>query len=124
MNGHTIVIPEQVYAELMPVAAQEARDIQELVSDALRRYLWEARERQMDREMEAFRAMHAELKQRYLGQFIAMQNGTVVDSDADRVALSRRVRQTHGNAVVLITQVEQEPEREWMMRSPRLERGE
>jgi hypothetical protein len=123
MNGHTIVIPEQVYAELMPMAAQEDKDIGELVNEALRRYLWEARERQMDREMETYRALHAELKQRYLGQFVAIHHGAVVDSGADRVALSRQVRQKYGNAVVLITQVEQEPEREWMMRSPRFERG-
>ena len=123
MIGHKIVISEQVYAELMPVAAQENRDIEQVVGEALQRYLWEARERQMDRELEAYRAMHADLKQRYLGRYVAIQNGTVVDTDADRVALSKRVRQKLGNTVVLILRVEQAAEREFMLRSPHFERG-
>ena len=123
MNTRTIVIPEQVYVELVPVAAQEDKNVEELVNEVLRRYLWEARERQMDREMEAYRAMHTELKQRFQGQYLAIYNRAVIDSDADRITLSKRVRQQYGHAVVFITQVAQEPERELMMRSPRFERG-
>lgn len=67
MNGHTVTIPEQVYTELVPMAAQENKDIEQIVGEAVRRYLWEARERQMDRELEAYRAMHTDLKSRYLG---------------------------------------------------------
>ena len=67
--------------------------------------------------------MHTDLKQRFLGQYAAICNGALVDSDADRAALARRVRRQYGNAAVLITRVEPEPEREFTLRSPRFERG-
>jgi DNA repair protein RadC len=38
------------------------KEISELVNEALQRYLWEAKERKIDREMETYRTMHAELK--------------------------------------------------------------
>ncbi len=41
-----------------------------------------------------------------------------MDHDADRRALSRRVRQKYGGVAVLITPVEEKPEREFLMQSP------
>lgn len=120
---HRVLIPDQVFAELAPIAKQEDKEISELVTEALRQYLWEAKERKIDREMEAYRTMHAELKQRFLGKYVAIHNGELVDHDADRRALSRRVRQKYGSVAVLITPVADEPEREFLMLSPRFERG-
>jgi len=120
---HTVLISEQVLAELAPIAEREDKEISELVNEALRRYLWEVRERKIDREMEAYRAMHAELKRRFLGEYVAIHNGKLIDHDTDRRALSRRVRQKYGNVAVLITPVEDKPERELLMLSPRFERG-
>jgi len=68
--------------------------------------------------MEAYRTMHAELKQRFLGEYVAIHNGELVDHDADRRALSRRVRQKYRSVAVLITPVEEKPEREFLMQSP------
>jgi len=123
MTKHSILIPDQVFAELMPIAEQEDKDVGELVNEALRKYLWEAKERKIDQEIEAYRSMHAELKGRFLGQYVAIHNGELVDHDIDRQMLSRRVRQKFGSAAVLITPVEKEPEREFSMLSPRLQRG-
>jgi len=123
MTEHNVLIPDQVLAELMPVLEQEGKEISDLVTEALRHYLWEAKERKIEREMEAYRAMHGELKQRFLGQYVAIHNGELVDHDADRHALSSRVRREYSNAAVLIIPVEDEPEREFLMLSPRFERG-
>ena len=123
MTEHHVLIPDQVFTELMPVAEQENKKISELINEALRQYLWEAKERKIDREMEAYRTSHGELKQRFLGEYVAIHHGELVDHDADRRALSRRVRQKYGSAAVLIAPVEEEPEREFLMRSPRFERG-
>lgn len=123
MAKHRVLIQDYMFAELIPIAEQEDKEIEDLVSEALRQYLWEAKERKIDREMEAYRAMHAELKQRFLGEYVAIHNGELVDHDADRRALSRRVRQKYENVAVLITPVEEEPEREFLMLSPRFERG-
>ena len=84
---------------------------------------WEAKERKIDQEMEAYRAMHVKLKQRFLGKYVAIHDGELVDHDADRRALFQRVRQKYGSAAVLITPVEEKAEREFLMLSPRFERG-
>ncbi len=123
MTEHRVLIPDRVFTELTPVAEQENKKISELVNEALRQYLWEAKERKIDREMEAYRTMHAELKQRFLGEYVAIHNGELVGHDADRRALSRRVREKYGSVAVLITPVEEKPEREFLMQSPRFERG-
>jgi len=123
MAEHLVLVQDQVFTELIPIAEQENREMGELVNEALCRYLWEAKERKIDREMEAYRAMHAQLKQRFLGEYVAVHNGELVDHDADRRALSRRVRQEYGGAAVLITPVEEKPEREFLILSPRFERG-
>ena len=119
MIEHRVLIPDRVFAELTPIAEQEGKGISDLVNEALRQYLWEARERKIDREMKAYRAMHTELKQRFFGQYVAIHDGALVDHDADRRALSRRVRQKYGSVAVLITPVEEAPEREFLMLSPR-----
>ena len=123
MAEHSVLIPDQVFAELMPIVEQEGKKVSELITEALRQYLWEAKERKIDREMEAYRAMHAELKQRFSGEYVAIHDGELVDHDADRCALSRRVREEYGDVAVLITPVEESPEREFLMHSPRFERG-
>jgi len=123
MTEHTVSIPDQVLAELMPVLEQEGKEIDDLVAEALQQYLWEAKERKIDQEMTAYRAMHRELKQRFLGAYVAIHNGELVDHDADRSALSSRVRQKYKNVAVLILPVQDEPEREFLMLSPRWERG-
>lgn len=123
MKEHSVLVADQVFAELVPIAEEENKEISELVNEALRKYLWEARERKIERETEAYRTLHAELKQRFSGEYVAIHDGELVDHDADRRALSRRVRQKYGNAAVLITPVEDEPEREFLILSPRFERG-
>ena len=49
-----------------------------------------------------------------------MLNGCVVDHDADRVALGRRIRTRYGNTPVLITPVRQEARQTIVIRRPRL----
>ena len=78
---------------------------------------WEAKERKIDQEMEAYRAMHAKLKQRFLGKYVAIHDNELVGHDTDRHALSRRVRQKYGSTAMLITPVEEKPEREFLMLS-------
>lgn len=92
-------------------AAQEARATPEaILAEALRRHLWELDRRRIAEESKAYRRQHADLKTRYLGQYIAMLKGEVVDHDADFQALWQRVRQRFGRTPVLITQVGEEPE--------------
>ena len=123
MTYRSITIPDQILAGLLPLAKQQDKKVEELVQEAIQQYVWEARERQIDREMQSFRALHPKLVQHYLGEHVAIYNGELVGHAADRRALTRRVRQKYGDAVVLITPVEQAPEREFLLTSPRFERG-
>jgi hypothetical protein len=110
-------------AGLLPLAKQQDRKLEDLIQEALQQYIWESRERQIDREMQAYRALHLELKQHYLGEYVAIYNGKLVDHDVDRRTLSQRVHQRYADAVVLITPVEPQPDREFLLTSPRFERG-
>jgi hypothetical protein len=95
----------------------------EMFTQALRRYLWELDRRKIAEESKAYRSQHAELKERYLGQYIAMLKGQVVDHDADFQALHQRVRQRSGRAAVMITLVEEDAEPSLMRRGFRGEAG-
>ncbi len=119
MISEQVLVPDHVLTELKPIAEQEHKDLEDLVNEVLQRYIWQARERKIDREMEAYRAMHVELKQKFLGRYVAIHDGQVVDHDSDRRALSKRVRREYGNTAVLITPVEDTPEREFLVLTPR-----
>ncbi len=92
-------------------AAQEAQSSpEEVMTEALRRHLWELDRRKIAEESKAYRRQHAELRARYLGRYIAMHKGEIVDQDVDFQALWQRVRQRFGRTPVLVTQVGEEPE--------------
>lgn len=74
---------------------------------------------QMEREVAAFEAMHEELKEQYLGQFVAIHQGQVMDSDSDEQLLLVRVRQNLSNDVVLFRKVEETLPPVLIFRSPR-----
>lgn len=74
----------------------------------------------MLQEQAAFDAMIDQLRANYLGQYVAVHQGQVVDHDADVTALSKRVRVSHSNQVVHIRQVLSHPEPELRWRSVRL----
>jgi hypothetical protein len=61
------------------------------------------------------------LLDQYAGQFIAMHEGQVIDSDADELVLYLRVRKRFPLVGILIKQVAPVLEEIWVMRSPRLE---
>lgn len=67
--------------------------------------------RKISEESQIYQRRHAELKAEYLGQYIAMHDGQVVDHDSDFVALRQRVRQQFLHTPVMITLVEEVAER-------------
>ncbi|MEM7131872.1 MAG: type II toxin-antitoxin system RelB/DinJ family antitoxin [Chloroflexota bacterium] len=75
------------------------------------------------KEREAYEVMHTELRELYPDQYVAVYQGEVVDHDSDKVALIIRRREKYPNKTVLITQVEESPERKTLnFRSPRFVR--
>lgn len=76
----------------------------------------------MERNVQAYKAMHGELVQHYLGQYVALCDGQLIDRDTDPVALLLRVRAGYLDQVVLRRKVESVPERELHIRHPRIEK--
>lgn len=118
---NTIHLQPALMQQLEQAAAEQKAEPEQLVETAVRAYL-----RQLDRdriraEAEAYRSLHPELTKKYIGQYVAIHNGRLVDNDKDFQTIHSRVRQRFGNQPVLIRLVETKPERELVFRSPRLE---
>jgi len=119
----TITLQQRLVEQLEQVAVQRSVEAKELVETAVRAYLRQMEREKIKAEAEAFCSMHAELAEKYLGQYVAIHDGKVVDHDEDFQTLHSRIRQLFGRQPVLLRQVEVEPERVLTFHSPRLERG-
>ncbi|MCB0187613.1 MAG: hypothetical protein KDE31_25265 [Caldilineaceae bacterium] len=72
------------------------------------------------RERNAYHAMHAMLKEQYLGKYVAIYQGKLIDLDDDPATLVGRTDKEYPGEFVLITRVGVEPMRTIQIRSPRL----
>lgn len=104
------------------VAAEQTATPDQIIEAAVRAYL-----RQLDRvrikaEAEAYQALHAELVQQYLHQYVAIYNRQLVDHDEDFQQLHARIRQRFGQQPVLLRRVETQAERYLSFPSTQLER--
>jgi hypothetical protein len=75
----------------------------------------------VDREMQAYIALHPQLKKQYLGRYVAIYGGRLVDHDDDYDEIFDRVDMAYPDEFVWLTQVENEPLKTLVFRSPRLE---
>ena len=119
----TVAIEPTLYQRVEQAALESQVSTGEMFTQALRRYLWELDRRKITEESKAYRRQHAELKERYLGQYIAMHKGQIVDHDPDFQTLRQRVRQQFGRTAVMITLVEEAAEPELSRRGFRSEAG-
>lgn len=106
-----LIIEPQLYSRVEQAADEHTIGIDRILTDALRRYLWILDRRKISEESQVFQQHHVEMKAQYLGQYIAMHDGQVVDHDSDSVALRQRVRQQFRHTPVMIIRVEEDTER-------------
>jgi hypothetical protein len=107
----TVAVESGLYQRVEQVASVQKASPDDVFAEAVRRYLWQLDRRKISEESQAYRQRHAELRLLYLGQFIAMRDGQVVDHDADFAALRERTWQRYGEAPVMIRLVETEVDR-------------
>jgi hypothetical protein len=107
--------------QLRQVAVRVNSNINELANTALCDYLDRLAEQKITAESQAFEAMYPELAANYLGEFVAIHEGRVVDNDADFEALFLRVQARFEQTPVLIRQVTDSPTLDYHARRPRLE---
>lgn len=100
-----ISLPDDWIEQLNRTADSQNTDLATVLKQAVEHYLSEQARRAIDREQVAYTERHAELLERYAGQYIAIQHGEVIDHDDDRVALSQRIRARYGRSPVFITPV-------------------
>ncbi len=120
----TVAVEPDLYERVQSIAQERRASVDDLFAHAARRYLWDLDRRKVSAESRIYRQRHAELKDRYLGQYIAMHNGQVVDHDLDFQTLYRRIRQRFGRTPVMITLVEDTAETQLVRHGFRLETAE
>ena len=73
------------------VARETNKDTTQVVETAVQAYLDQLDREKLHEEVEAFWAMQADLASRYLGEYVAVHQGQVVDHNPDVVRLEQRV---------------------------------
>ncbi|MEK7809909.1 MAG: DUF5678 domain-containing protein [Chloroflexota bacterium] len=114
----TILLRDNLQKTLEQEARLESKTINEIVNEAVENYVRDKQRRKIDKEIAAFETMHVELKRKYLGEWVAIDQGQLVDHDADRVKLYKRVRAQFGRKSVLIRQVQEQAVEEIWIRTP------
>ena len=106
----TVTVAPDLYKRIEKAAQEYQISADTLISEATRRYLWKLKRQKISEESQAYREQHKQLRAQYLGRYIAMRNGQVVDDDDDFQALRQRVRRKFGDTAVMITLVQENPE--------------
>jgi len=117
----TVTLQPDLVEQVNQVAGITGIGAEVLIGEAIRQYLRYLRREKLESEIAAFESMHASLKEHYFGQFVAVHDGEVIDSDADFEVVFLRVRACLGPVPVLIRKVGAKPQMELRFRSPRLE---
>ncbi len=98
-------------------AARESKSVNEVVNRAVEFYLREQQRKKLAKEIETYEAMHAELKEKYFGQYVAIHEQKLVDHDRELAPLYRRVHARYGKISILMRQVKEQPVEEFWMRT-------
>ncbi|MCB9431032.1 MAG: hypothetical protein H6668_03525 [Ardenticatenaceae bacterium] len=117
-------IPDNVYSHAEQLAAKMQRDVSDLFLEVIVRsyapFPVDSRRDTMNQEVAAYKGLHPQLIKSHLGQYVAITNGQLVDSDPDPIALLKRVRQNFPNQVVLRRKVETKDTPEIRVNHPRI----
>ena len=104
---------------LQQSAAQQGASLEEALNQLVQQYLRESRHTQLQAEMERYRAQHRQLLAAYPEQFIGLHEGRVLDHDPEGGVLYARLCRQYHDLPILIVQVTETPEQEYVIRSPR-----
>jgi hypothetical protein len=120
----TISLRSDLWERLKQAATLTHSSAEDLAEAAFNDYLERLAEQTITAESDAFVEMHSKLLQEYRGEYVAMHERRVVDSDADFEALFLRVQARFGQTPVLIRQITESPTPEYRARRPILETAE
>jgi len=123
MNTSAVALQPDLVERVRRVTKNVGASVEDFVNQAVRERLENLEDQKLEAESQAFERLHPQLIRQYMGQFVAVHNGQVVDADANFEALFLRLQQHLGEIPVLIRAVSTEPTPELRAPSPRLERS-
>jgi predicted DNA-binding protein len=132
----TVHLSTDLHSRARQMATHRNTTLSEVVRAALENYLEETEtveavaqemfenpdDEKMRSEKAFFATQQPALQRLYPGEFVAIHEGRVIDHDPHLVTLHRRVVQVVGAMPVLLKQVDEPVNREFLLRRPRLER--
>lgn len=125
----TISVPAGLYRKAQALAKRRGQSVTQLLADAIRLLGAETgpdgeeRDEALERERQAFIALHPLLLEKYAGEEVAIYQGQLIDHDRDGIALSRRIYAKYPDRFVWIAPVRAQPIEELRFRSPRIEQS-
>ncbi|MDM8526702.1 hypothetical protein QUF58_00705 [Anaerolineales bacterium HSG24] len=119
-----ITIEPTVETKLEQFAQLVDQSVEEIINQALSRYLDYLSDRKLDTEISAYEKLHPQLKQKYLGHYVAIHQGQLIDTDTDCGNLFLRVEKKYGDVTILIRQVKETPDEIYNFHGVRMERAE
>lgn len=120
----SLTVPDELYAEVEKAALNSHREVETLLLETIARSFTpisiDPQRAQMEKEIQAYQDMHAELIENYLGVYVAIYNGKLVDHDQDPVKLLQRIRVRFPQKVVLRRKVDEIKEPTLHFRHPKI----
>ncbi len=118
----TIQLDASLVAQLQQAADWKGISLEEAAHEAARDYFYQYSCEKVEKEQAVSERIRPSLLKKYRGQYVAVHNGEVVEHAPDLRALRSKVFAHYGHMPILHTQVTDEPERDIVVRSPRVER--
>jgi hypothetical protein len=118
----TVTLKPDVAEQVRQLAKGAQTEADDIVDEALRSYLAQARREKLEAEARAFELQRTTLLALHPGEYVAIHSGQVIDHDPDVRALHLRVFAKLAHTPVLLKLVSESSDRELVMRSPRFER--
>ena len=110
----TLAIPDEMYQRVQRIAKLRKQEVADVLLESVVLVEAERATEEEDvtvaREEAAFKRLHPMLRENYLGQYVAVYQGELIDHDADQVALYLRVKKEHPGEFIWIAPVGEGPE--------------
>lgn len=90
--------------EVEQAALHEGRSPEDLLQEAVRKYLASYRQKRILAESKVWYQLPADVRNQFVGLFVALYNGEIVDSDKERISLYERIREKYGRQPVLLVE--------------------
>lgn len=119
----TVSIPKSLYRRARELAQARQRPLDAVIAEVFEQGLPAEASEDDDpavrREMQAYLALHSDLRTTHLGQYVAILDGQLIDHDQDMATLYGRIYDRYPDRFVWLTLVEDEPLPTLHFRSPR-----